>query len=558
MKFLPLDSYVRVKMVVLLVLYLVQAVLQVAQPEVLNRSTTAIEQKNLEGLFGTMGLAGAVLLGNLLVDAVLKLKNQKFLNEVLLQVQSDLLDRVMRFQRVRFQEADASSYLTSIVNFASSAVESSVKCMLEVFSSCVALVICVLYMGYLSIPLTVIVVTFNLCLRLLLTKVEKQIKKNVAACNQVVRRNNGFLVEMLENMLSVRVYHKEEYFKEKLLKNETDTYRSRVSSYMWNQGQSEFVWCMLKVAEYVLVYGIGGILLCQGKITFGLFLAYPITMDYFVKAINHFLYAWMVQRNTALTNISFLDWLYEKREMEAEDTAVEEKDEASLGSGSIRFEHVSFSYRREDGSTKEILRDVSFFIEPGEKVLLQGQNGEGKSTLLYLISGQYRPESGEIFYGDIPVNGLSLEALRNYYGQIIQEDNLLTCSVDKNIALHMEPQKTLCGSLLEQLHISYTRDLKVALLSKGEKQRVNVARAFYKKQNSEKKRDRFILMGDEILANIDPQNAKNVLRLIEEEFAEDTVILVAHGETGFCWNKKITVEGGNIVVERRGAVCEMG
>ena len=57
------------------------------------------------------------------------------------------------------------------------------------------------------------------------------------------------------------------------------------------------------------------------------------------------------------------------------------------------------------------------------------------------------------------------------------------------------------------------------------------------------------LLGDEITANIDPQNAENIYRLLQEEFANSTIILVAHGDCGLVWNKRITVEGGQVTVE---------
>lgn len=56
-------------------------------------------------------------------------------------------------------------------------------------------------------------------------------------------------------------------------------------------------------------------------------------------------------------------------------------------------------------------------------------------------------------------------------------------------------------------------------------------------------------MRDEITANIYPENAANIYRILQEEFAQSTVILVAHGDCGFEWNKRITVEAGNITVE---------
>ena len=268
--------------------------------------------------------------------------------------------------------------------------------------------VCVLYMGYLSIPLTVIVVIFNLLLRLVMRLLEKKVRETVSVCNQTVKQNNGFLVELLANMQSVRVYNKEAYFNQEVRKKEIETYQNQARSRIWKLWQGDFTWLALKFAEYVLVYGIGGVLCYRGYIDFGVFLAYPIVMDYFVKAVNNLMYA-LVSKNSALSTLEAMSWLYEETSFEEGREATQQEKEKMSG-GSIRFENVSFGYTRKDGSRQEVLSNVSFEIKPGDKVLLQGPNGEGKSTLLYLIAGQYRPDSGEIYYGSVPTTGWGFPA----------------------------------------------------------------------------------------------------------------------------------------------------
>ncbi len=163
-----------------------------------------------------------------------------------------------------------------------------------------------------------------------------------------------------------------------------------------------------------------------------------------------------------------------------------------------------------------------------------------------MISGQLRPDSGEIFYGDVPLGGKNLDAICNNYVLITQEHNMLPCSVLENIKLSEEEEGEKCKELLKQFHMEYAAERKAVLLSEGEKQRVNIARAFFRRQ----KRAVFLL-GDEIFSNIDPENADHIQKMIESTFANDTVIMVCHGETGFLWNKRIIVENGTIQMETR-------
>ena len=161
-------------------------------------------------------------------------------------------------------------------------------------------------------------------------------------------------------------------------------------------------------------------------------------------------------------------------------------------------------------------------VEPGERVLLQGPNGEGKSTLLYLLSGQYRPDSGRILYGSTPTAELSLKALREKYRLIAQENDLFHCDVPRNIELSGEPDREACRETLGKLRMEDRLEREASRLSQGEKQRVNIARALRRGGDGE-----IFLLGDEITANIDPENAANIFRLLQEEFAHSTIILVA-------------------------------
>ena len=275
-KILNMDSHAWLKIAFLMLLYVIQAVLQVAQPEVLNQATIAVEAKSPDMLMKTLVMAAVVTAGTLVVDALIKLKRIRFENVTLELVQRDLMQRIMRFKRVHFQKSEIPDYLTGVVDYAQGGVEDSVNYFFDTFSGISCLLACVLYMGYLSIPLTAIVVAFNLLLRLVMRLLEKKVRETVGVCNQVVKQNNGFLVELLTNMQSVRVYNKEAYFNQELRKKESETYHSQCRSRIWKLWQGDFTWLALKFAEYALVYGIGGVFCYMGYIDFGVFLAYPI------------------------------------------------------------------------------------------------------------------------------------------------------------------------------------------------------------------------------------------------------------------------------------------
>ena len=117
-RILNMDSQARLKIAFLLLLYVLQAVFQVAQPEVLNQATAAVEAQSPDMLMRTLIFAAAVTAGTLAVDALIKLKRIRFQNVTLELVQRDLMQRIMRFKRVHFQKSEISDYLTGVVDYA--------------------------------------------------------------------------------------------------------------------------------------------------------------------------------------------------------------------------------------------------------------------------------------------------------------------------------------------------------------------------------------------------------------------------------------------------------
>ena len=116
-KILNMDSHAWLKIAFLMLLYVIQAVLQVAQPEVLNQATIAVEAKSPDMLMKTLVMAAVVTAGTLVVDALIKLKRIRFENVTLELVQRDLMQRIMRFKRVHFKKSEIPDYLTGVVDY---------------------------------------------------------------------------------------------------------------------------------------------------------------------------------------------------------------------------------------------------------------------------------------------------------------------------------------------------------------------------------------------------------------------------------------------------------
>lgn len=180
------------------------------------------------------------------------------------------------------------------------------------------------------------------------------------------------------------------------------------------------------------------------------------------------------------------------------------------------------------------LRDLSLTVSKGEFVGIRGPSGSGKSTLLYLLAGLLTPSSGEIYFQERPFELEKNKALyrRKNIGFVFQDFYLYPrFTVLENMlfpCLHQlfVPAATIkkAERLLEYLHLSEKKYLRVETLSAGERQRVCIARALlYEPQ---------CILADEPTGNLDSLNAKDTLSLLQKinEEHKTTILLVTHDD----------------------------
>jgi len=222
---------------------------------------------------------------------------------------------------------------------------------------------------------------------------------------------------------------------------------------------------------------------------------------------------------TALQRVSELMDL----EREAKDSGIK----LSKFQGEIEFRGVSFSY-----DSKPALREVSFKISPGEKVLISGPNGSGKSTLVKLILGLYRVSEGEILIDGYRAQDISLSSLRNRISIVSQNTFLFNDTIWNNIlysrpeASEEEVEKVAKLSGVEEFASKLEGGYQTVVgetgkrLSGGEKQKIAIARALLK--------DSDVLILDEATTHLDKESEKRIEELISHDFRQKTCLVISH------------------------------
>ena len=195
----------------------------------------------------------------------------------------------------------------------------------------------------------------------------------------------------------------------------------------------------------------------------------------------------------------------------------------------LKFDNVNFHYAEEE----KVLESVNFEIEKGDKVLIQGETGSGKSTVLNLIFGLIKPTGGKITFNgkQIKLNDILKS---NLIGYTPQNTHLLDGTLQFNVSLEESSEKIDHKKLTQILKICELKgfldklekkiELNVGesgkMLSGGQKQRVGLARAIYKNPQ--------ILIFDESTSSLDKKTEKLILKKILENFPHKTMIFVSH------------------------------
>jgi cell division transport system ATP-binding protein len=196
----------------------------------------------------------------------------------------------------------------------------------------------------------------------------------------------------------------------------------------------------------------------------------------------------------------------------------------------ILLENVTIAHRG-----LPVVRDLSLRIMPGEVMVLTGETGSGKTSLLRALYGDMPVTSGTIRIDDIDLGTLprrELPALRRQMGLIFQDDKLLEDrSVYDNIRFALSIQmrswraiKRRAMKLLVELGLSHLRSSMPDQLSGGESQRIGVARAL---ANSPR-----IILADEPTGDLDPDTAAEIFHYISTRRTADTMFLIATHDAG--------------------------
>jgi ATP-binding cassette, subfamily B, bacterial len=221
----------------------------------------------------------------------------------------------------------------------------------------------------------------------------------------------------------------------------------------------------------------------------------------------------------------------------------------------FEFRNVSFAY---PGTTRRVLKDFNFTLAPGERIALIGENGQGKTTVVKLITRLYDPTEGQILLDGVDLREYKLEDLHHEIGVIFQDFMRYEMTARENIAvgrvehehtrdeIALAAEKSLAASVVAKLERGYDQMLGRRFetgveLSGGEWQRVALARAYL--------RDAQLLILDEPTAALDAKSELEVFERFAELTKDKMALLISHRFSTVRMADRIVVLSGGRLVE---------
>lgn len=527
-------------------LYITVFVLGVIYAEVEMKTSAYLVRVNKGELYNSVIIGYVFLLiGNAMINFLNPLVQAYADQKVIIRVRYMLWRKVLHLPMKQMEEAQPSSVVSALTNDVAEATRvisglftGAASCF-GFFRACFILYEYNAPLSlYLMLCIPVAIVVFAI-----VGKLQYQImKKRYASLNR--------MTTFFSEHLAAGKYVKAHVMEEKELENGYEAIESRYRADVYYAVMSQVQVLMNSVYSTLVtvVTAIGGAsLIKRGKMEktgINMFNTYTTQVN---KYLAELLTMWqnVMGSRGALSHVEQILRMEEEHPEEGENW----KDS---GNKDIVFSHVNFSY----GEEKEVLHDLSVRIPAGKTTAIIGNNGSGKSTVMKLMQGFYKPDSGEIRIGENQMGNVALHELHCRFGYVLQNNPLLSGTIRDNIMYGAEQKMTEADmkkaartanadGFIEELPNGYDTLLGEAgtRLSGGQKQRIAIARALLLHPE--------YLILDEAGASLDHDTYMDIYKKIQEQMKGKTIVFIAH-------DMREIEEADYLIVMNRGGIEACG
>jgi ATP-binding cassette subfamily B multidrug efflux pump len=358
-------------------------------------------------------------------------------------------------------------------------------------------------------------------------------------------RINGLVEEVYSGLNIVRAYNGEKQSEESFSGMNNNLFRSAWKS-QFVSGIMMPLMNFIGNLGYVSVCVVGGALALNGKIEFGVIVAFMIYIRLFTQPLAQLAQSLTTLQSTAAASERVFDFLDE------EELSPETQDAVNshVSKGEVEFRDVKFSYNTD----REIIKDFTAKVESGQKIAIVGPTGSGKTTIVNLLMRFYELNRGEILIDGIPISKMTRRCVHEQFCMVLQDTWLFEGTIRENIVYSKEnvsDEEVTRACKAVGLH-HYIRTLPDgyntvlgdnASLSAGQRQLLTIARAII--ENAP------LLILDEATSSVDTRTEIQIQRAMEKLTQGRTSFIIAH--------RLSTIKSADLIlVMRDGCIVERG
>lgn len=365
---------------------------------------------------------------------------------------------------------------------------------------------------------------------------------------QEASANQSNIVQLIGGMQDIKLNNCEKQKRWDWERIQARLFKVSVKSLSLGQAQ-EVGGTFIDQTKNILISFLAAKSVISGDMTLGMMMSLQYIMGQLNAPISQFILFVQATQDASIS----LERLGEIHDMKDEEPEDEQKIREIPQDADIVFDNVTFQY---DGPhSAKVLDGVSLRIPANKVTAIVGASGSGKTTMLKMMLGFYRPISGEVRLGGASISAYSERVWRSQCGSVMQEGYIFSDSISGNIGVSDETPDMArvrkaadvsnIREWIEKLPLGYNTKIGADGhgLSTGQKQRILIARAAYK--------DAKFLFFDEATNSLDANNEKAIMENLDRLFENKTVVIVAH--------RLSTVRNAdNIIVLDNGRIAEEG
>lgn len=473
------------------------------------------------------------------------------------RIRKELFDKVQLLP-VRFHDSrttgEIMSRFTNDVDNIGLMLDSAI---ISVVSGTATVICTLIFMLYTNVPLTVITIVFLPVFARGGIAIGKMSRKYYRGQQASLGAVNGYIEESVTGQKVVKVFNHENECVEEfgLLNGDLRETQFKAQFYGGIMGP---VMGNLNKVSYAITAGVGGVLCILTSagvieassvmaLTFGGLTAFVSFANHFSRPVNEI----SMQMNTVFAALAGAERVFAVIDETAEAEDKPDADPMPDMKGFVELKNVTFGYRPD----KTVLKNISLYAKPGQKVAFVGSTGAGKTTVTNLLSRFYDVEEGTITIDGVDIQNIKRDVLRSNIAMVLQDTHLFTGTVMENIRYGrldatddevISAAKTASAHhFIMRLSDGYNTMLEGdgANLSQGQRQLLNIARASLSRAP--------ILVLDEATSSVDTRTEKLIERGMDGLMENRTTFVIAH--------RLSTVRDANvIIVLEQGEIIERG